>query len=174
MNAQPAPRFVPVSFYEKYVPLAKCESEPSADQKSKNIYVKGTFFYDSVEDNPEYDYTWGFVRVDSIVQPIKVRGLQFMNRAFDLDEVYIQFVNWLQWEPAQSKVTKHIDWDRAKRSCLDDLGEARTDLTSDCDESLFGRAQESDTDHQEKDKNTKKNKKKQNNGVETIEESKDE
>ncbi len=79
-----------------------------------------------------------------------------MNRAFDLDEVYIKFVNWLQWEQAQPKFTKHIDWNRHKKSCLDDLGTERTDLTSDNDESLFGREL---SETEEKEKKTKKVKK---------------
>lgn len=65
-----------------------------------------------------------------------------MNRAYDLDEVYIKMVNWLSWEQAQHKFTKHFDWKRGikKRNALSELDE-RTDLTSDCDESLFGRAE---------------------------------
>jgi len=62
-----------------------------------------------------------------------------MNRAFDLDEVYIKMVNWLQWEQAQPKFTKHIDWDRGKSNDLSYLGEERTDLTSSDGESLFAR-----------------------------------
>lgn len=66
-----------------------------------------------------------------------------MNRAFDLDTVYIKFVNWLSWEQAQSKFTKHFDWDRGKKDALADLGEDRTDFeTTDQDE--FGRADESE------------------------------
>lgn len=54
-----------------------------------------------------------------------------MNRAYDLDTVYIKLVNWLQWERAQKKFTKHMDWDRGKRDVLESLDE-RTDLeTSD-------------------------------------------
>ena len=63
-NFVPSKPPVPPPFYEKFVPLAKCEAEPKPEEKSKNLYIKGTFFYDNSEDNPEYDYTWGFVRVE--------------------------------------------------------------------------------------------------------------
>ena len=54
-----------------------------------------------------------------------------MNRAWDLDKVYIKLVNWVQWERAQKKFTKHFDWDRGKLDVFESLDE-RTDLeTSD-------------------------------------------
>jgi hypothetical protein len=87
MNKEPQPYVGPPPYYEKFVSLAKCEAEPT--QPTSKIYLKGRLFYDSVEDNSNYDYTWAFVRVDSIAQPIKIRGLPYMNRAYDLDEVYI-------------------------------------------------------------------------------------
>ena len=74
--------------------------------------MKGYLYYDNNHDNPAYDYTWAFVKIPEVSQPIKIRGLQHMNRALDLDEVYLKMVNWLQWEPAQQKFTKHIDFDR--------------------------------------------------------------
>jgi hypothetical protein len=46
--------------------LSKCEADPAPDVKTTNIYLKGRLFYDSVEDNPEYDYTWGFVKVEGV------------------------------------------------------------------------------------------------------------
>ena len=140
MNQCPAPvPPQPPSFYEKFVPIQKCELDPVPLPTSK-IYLKGRLFYDSVEDNKEYTYDWAFVRVPEVAQPIKVRSLQFMNRAFDLDEVYIQLVNWLQWEKAQPKFTKHLDFNRHLKSALDEVGPSRTDMESDAvDEDEFDR-----------------------------------
>ena len=64
----------PPPFYEKYLPLTQCETAEHSEPTAK-LYLKGQFFYDSVEDNPDYDYTWGFVRVPNVIQPIKIRGL---------------------------------------------------------------------------------------------------
>jgi len=55
----------PPSYYEKYVPLKKCELDP-LEMASKNIYLKGRLYYDNVEENPDYDYTWAFVRIDDV------------------------------------------------------------------------------------------------------------
>ena len=42
----------PPPFYEKYIPLSKCEEEH--EKPTSNIFVKGVLYYDSVDDNPEY------------------------------------------------------------------------------------------------------------------------
>jgi len=56
---------LPPPFYERYVPLSKCE-QSTFEKPTNNIYVRGRFYYDSVEDNPDYDYSWGLVRCDDI------------------------------------------------------------------------------------------------------------
>ena len=57
--------------------------------------------------------------VDGVDLPIEVRGINYLNRAFDLDEVYIKLHNWLQWEPAGS-LTDNMDFERTVEEGTDD------------------------------------------------------
>jgi len=90
------------SYYEKHVTDAKLLAEGIAAGK----YLEGRIFFDkNVPDKHD-----GFVKVDGVDKAIKVMGLQNLNRALHLDTVVIKLQNWVCWEPAQNKITKHIDF----------------------------------------------------------------
>ena len=38
------------------------------------------------------------------MKPIKIWGIQNLNRCFHLDKVYVKFVNWAEWGSAGSKI----------------------------------------------------------------------
>ena len=66
----------PPKFYEKYLPLKLCEGvEIETGTKKHHVYLKGYFYYDNNHDNPAYDYTWAFVKIPEVSQPVKIRGL---------------------------------------------------------------------------------------------------
>ena len=96
MNISRPVVFKPPTYYEKYVSIKKCEAvQINPENKKQHIYLKGKLYYDTIDDNLNYDYSWAFVKIPEVSQPVKVRGLQHMNRAFDLDEVFIKMTNWL-------------------------------------------------------------------------------
>ena len=82
-------------FYERYTKLAECEK-----LVQKGEALKGKIYFDTKAAQEGYDHTWAFVKVEGVDMPIKVRGINYLNRAFDLDEVFIKLCNWVQWEPA--------------------------------------------------------------------------
>jgi hypothetical protein len=89
-------------FYEQYTKLDKCEK-----LIAQGGALKGKIYFDSEENKK----SCAFVKVDGVDMPIEVRGVKYLNRAFDLDEVYIKLYNWLQWEPAGSQ-TDYMNFKR--------------------------------------------------------------
>lgn len=91
------------SYYEKHITDKTLIDQGIAQGK----YLQGRLFFDksvAKKDN-------GFVKVPGVDKPIKVMGFQNLNRALHLDEVVVKLCNWVQWEPAQHRLTKNIDWD---------------------------------------------------------------
>ena len=77
-------------FYERYTKLDECEK-----LLQKGEALKGRIFFDTKGNIEDYDHSYAFVKVEGVNMPIKVRGLQYLNRAYDLDEVYIKLCNWI-------------------------------------------------------------------------------
>ena len=53
------------------------------------------YLFDTKGNIEDYDHSYAFVKVEGVNMPIKVRGLQYLNRAYDMDEVYIKLCNWI-------------------------------------------------------------------------------
>ena len=68
--------------------------------------MQGTLYFDKELSN-KWD---AYVTVPGLPQAVKVRGLKYLNRALHLDTVVLKFVNWVQWEKAQTSLTKNIDF----------------------------------------------------------------
>lgn len=91
------------SFYEKLIKDQSVLSKGIQDGK----FLEGTIYFDP-KISTKGD---GFVKVEGIKNAVKVRGLQYLNRAFHLDRVVVKFVNWVIWEKAQAKFTRNIDFE---------------------------------------------------------------
>lgn len=111
-------------FYEQYTKLDKCEK-----LVAQGGALKGKIYFDSEEEKKSY----AFVKVDGVDMPIEVRGVNYLNGAFDLDEVYIKLYNWVQWEPAGSQ-TDYMNFKRKVGEGKDNNQKAQEDLDQERDE----------------------------------------
>ena len=50
------------------------------------------------------------MKVEGVQEAVKIRGLKYLNRAFHLDRVIVEPINWVIWEKAQHKFTANIDF----------------------------------------------------------------
>jgi hypothetical protein len=45
----------------------------------------------------------GYIKVEGLPQPVKVWGLKNLNRSYEMDEVWLRFIQWTDWGKASDK-----------------------------------------------------------------------
>lgn len=95
---KPVKPLVKPSFYEKYITDKNALSQGLEQGK----YVKGRLFFDYLSEKKDR-FEIGFVKAEGIDMPIKVWGLRNLNRSLHMDEVYLKFVQWIDWGKASVK-----------------------------------------------------------------------
>lgn len=54
----------------------------------------------------------GYLKCEGIPQAVKVWGLKNLNRTYQMDEVYVKFIQWTDWGRASDKKLSGIDFEQ--------------------------------------------------------------